>query len=382
MKHASKILVLVLATMIGGGGCQTIHTVIDAAGGVSNIVAVITDNTSPDPGETTSNSVPTTGSTITIPGAFSRSAIAIAADGSLTVGAEGPNMTPMSMYTSKDGGKTWTGGVVAQASKQTAARCYVPDAEPGIISWRWGKKPYGVYHGPGYCIGGKVYYPQLTIGAARLARDPAGLVYLMSKNGDWGRIDAAGVMVERGKFPAGGTGEKFDFAIGPDGAWYQAMNGSSGESSRFAYGTKTGGKTLAWADYATYPEQGDDLCYPSICVGTDGVYVATVYSGRLVLNIFRGGKLVYPPNKLADLGPATMEIRSPPRLVNTSKGVYIVAKSGGNIVYSSVAARLAGKPWGVIGQGAYPSVTSYGNTNVFVLAYSAGGGLTIQKITL
>lgn len=276
-------------------------------------------------------------------GDFVRPAIAVGQNGQIAVAAEGPKMASVHLWTWS--GREWEGAQIATASAETAGRCYVPDlaidaAGVVYVSFRWGNKERGRLHGPGLVVNGKPSYPGLTHGAARLALTSDGVV-LMSKDGAWGLLDRSGAVVRSGRFSAGSTGEKFDFSVSPDGrTWATAHNGYSAQSAALAIGVPSAARRVTWADYLRYPDQGDDLRYPSVCLGSNGVaWASAVYGGRLRANACDAtGRLRWPADALPDLGAATSLERCPPRLVAWRGAVWAVYEQGGQVWRLDVAA--------------------------------------------
>ena len=295
-------------------------------------------------------------------GNFARPVVSVDGKGVVRVAAEGPKMDSIHLWTWT--GKAWEGVEIVRSSPSTASRVYVPDIEGGIVSWRYGNKEGGPMRGPGYWQDGKTFYPGLTEGAARLATSDAGTI-LMSKGGEWINLDTGA----RGRYPAGLTGEKFDFAIDRD-TWATAHNGFSGEASRITIG----GKGTTWASYAEYPDQGNDLNYPCAAIADGAAWAAAVYAGRVCVNSWDGKALGWPATALLDLGPATMQERCPPRLYALSGAVYAVWQHKGAIYRK----RIPDGPQERLATGTMPAVAADGE-RVF-MAYISDGNLTVKII--
>ncbi|MFO7535711.1 MAG: hypothetical protein R6X19_08530 [Kiritimatiellia bacterium] len=331
-------------------------------------------------------------------GTFVRPAIAIANDGSVFVAAEGSSMQSVYLYTFLRGSAKWAGGVIARCERGglvNTSRVYVPDVVVDRGGWvfvfmRCGPKEWGVLHGPAVYVraptgSGQWQFLGMTTGAARADIDDGnpGTVYLLSKDGAWGAVSRQAVIERKGTFPgAGRTGEKFDFDI-VGSRWYTAMNGYSAMPAAFGWGFENAGSRATWAAHAAYPGQGDDLCYPSVCADLNvpgRVYIASVFSGRLRVQVMVDGKPQFPIDNLADLGEATMEDRCPPRLVCTSKGVVAIWKNGNDIQAVIVSRALAGKAKPVrICAGSFPAaaVDAAGKINI---VYISGGALRIKTM--
>lgn len=273
-------------------------------------------------------------------GSFTRPALALDASIWPGIAAEGPGMG--SVYHWAQSVTGWAGGRIAEGSKATALRAYCPDIEPcysgWAVSWRWGNKEGGKLHGPGLWINGKVIYPDLTTGAARLATGPVGVV-ILTKNGVNGIVRPDGVSGVSTWPAIGSTGEKYSLAIGPDGRWAGAVNGYSLQDGSLAIGTER--HTVA--TYAAYPAQSDDLCYPCAAWGPDGAaWFASVFDGALRVNSVKAGAVRWPADALPSLGNATMTPRCPPRLLAVQGRLWAFWTCKGSIMRADVEAVLAG----------------------------------------
>jgi hypothetical protein len=209
-------------------------------------------------------------------------------------------------------------------------------------------KEGGKIRGPGIYRDGKETFHGWSEGAARLAMSQDGPI-LMSKEGAWENL-ATG---EKGRYNAGRTGEKFAFDI-RGATWATCHNGYSDETGQVSIN----GQRQAWLDYAAYPKQGYDLCYPDVLIAPDGsVWCASVISGRLLAQQIVKGKPRWPLKALLDLGPATMQDRCPPRLVASSAGVQVVFVRDGSIYRINVTQAIKGKAKAVrICSGSMPDV--------------------------
>lgn len=391
---------LFFAVILACGGCKTIGGVIDAAGGVSNLVDVATGGTH---GEEGTNGTQGTEGTqgqgqeqdgVIAAGVFERPVVAVGADGAVYVAAEGGGMGSVWFFRQPAGKSTWTGGLVVKSEKGGAAdasRVYVPDiAEKDGTVWvsmRLGVKEWGSMYGPGVWIhkpdgSGAFYFlgektaANLTKGAARLAIDPGLGVVLMAKNGVWGAVGADGAVTRTGTFPAGLTGEKFDFDIDGAGTWHTAHNGSAFEPSAYA---RTGSGRQTWADLVAYPEQADDLRYISICAADGKAYCIANLGGSTRVQVMDAGRPRFPIAALPSLGAGNMEQRCPPRLAAAPGGVVAVWRAGKDIVAVRVEAGLKGaKPVKVAG-GEFPDVAA-GPDGRLHLVFVAEGALRHRVI--
>jgi hypothetical protein len=319
-------------------------------------------------------------------GTFVRPVIAAGPDGRLYVAAEGPGMASIVLYVFD--GKRWSGGTVVTASMATALRCYVPDIEVGAdgtcwVSFRWGKKEGGRLHGPGVWIRapngtGKLIYPHLTTGAARIEPDGAGVV-LMSKNGAFGRIDKSGTVTSGGMMKAGlGTGEKFDLDTQGE-VWAVAINGCTAQPSSITVGTAAGGQRVTSFDHGVFPGLGNDLNYTSVLLHKGTAWAAMIESGKLRLNALTGTALRWPATAPASLGAGTMDQRCPPRLVAAKAGPSVIWRRGQEIVMADIEKGLKGAAPVRLASGIYPSAATGPDGRVH-LVYVDGAGLHYKEV--
>jgi hypothetical protein len=285
-------------------------------------------------------------------------------------------------------GKKWTGQTIVTASRATALRCYVPDIEVGAdgtcwVSFRWGKKEGGRLHGPGVWIRapngtGKLIYPHLTTGAARIEPDGAGVV-LMSKNGAFGRIDKSGTVTSGGMMKAGlGTGEKFDLDTQGE-VWAVAINGCTAQPSSITVGTAAGGQRVTSFDHGVFPGLGNDLNYTSVLLHKGTAWAAMIESGKLRLNALTGTALRWPATAPASLGAGTMDQRCPPRLVAAKAGPSVIWRRGQEIVMADIEKGLKGAAPVRLASGIYPSAATGPDGRVH-LVYVDGAGLHYKEV--
>jgi hypothetical protein len=278
--------------------------------------------------------------TVIAQGSFTRPAIYVS--DKVYIAAEGPKMG--SVYYWVNG----SGGLIVTASKQTALRTYIPDVVPNIVSWRYGIKDGGdpKCYGPGIYKDGKAQYSGPSKGAAKMAVSKDGVI-LISKNGEYKNLNTG----KLGRYNMPDSGEKFDFQI--NGVWATAVNGFSKRSSYVS----VNGKITTVADYAAYPDQSDDLCYPSVCINGKTVWFASVFKGKLFVNAVTDGKTRFPANNLPSIGDATMQDRCPPRLTVLNGRVTAFWSLKGVIYQADVENVLAGKgkPF-IVCKGSMPDV--------------------------
>lgn len=305
-------------------------------------------------------------------GAFARPAVGVSG-GVLTVAAEGAGMGSIWVYRLKDG--KWQGGLVVQGSDQTADRVYVPDVAGGVVSFRFGPKTGGTWKGPGLVLpNNNVIRTQLTTGAARLAADGQGVI-LMSKDSNYGRVNADGSIGQRGRFASLSPGEKIGFDVEGD-TWAVAMGGYSVQDASVAIGKPGAVKVYPVAAYRTYPAMSSDLLYVSVCLNGADCWFATVYGGRLMVNRVSGGKVRFPTGSLKAISPCNDGDRCPPRLVRHKGRVVAVWQSGGTIYRVDVEKAVKGKEKpAVIAQGSQPAACSDGSKMYIVYV---SGGLRIK----
>jgi hypothetical protein len=205
-----------------------------------------------------------------------------------------------------------------------------------------------------------------------LAQNKEG-VFLLSKNGIYGLIGKNGNIIRKGNFPAGQTGEKFDFVISGD-KWLTAHNGYSKESSAVAFGAEKNAKRITWADYKTYPQQSDDTLYPSAIIFGKTNYIESVFEQKLRIQMIVNNVLKYKDTNLPSLGDATKEDRCPPRLAVTKTGVVAVWKDGDKIMLVDVAKRLQDEASPIaIASGSFPSVAVTPNGKLIVVFIGKDG---------
>lgn len=390
--HLSLIIGLALTMILSG--CSTMPSAFQSLLGKLRPAA----SSLPAAGESTSGGVVSADTDQAIsPGSYARPAIAVGPDGSLFVASEGAKMQSVHLFVRTAGSGSWSDTLLAHSERGgpcDASRVYVADIVVDADGWCWvsmrcGPKEWGKLHGPAIYVrapsgSGSWRFLGLTTGAARLGLDPAfpGQAILLAKDGAWGAIDRHGNVTRTGNYPAGKTGEKFDLDI-KGSTWATAHNGFSSESSAVSIGTASGGKRQTWAAHQSYPAQGNDLCYPSVCIVTGAVtrvYAQSVYDKQLRLQVFKNGRPVYPVDKLPSLGAAALEDRCPPRLIATSAGVVAVWVNAGSIYRVNVHRAIKGKAKAArIGAGSNPAVCIDGLGRIH-LVYVHGGALRYRRL--
>ncbi len=155
---------------------------------------------------------------------------------------------------------------------------------------------------PAVALETKVY---ITWSNGNLSLDPSrpGEAVMMGRDGAWQRLDTAGQVLDSGQMYIGQSGEKLRFLISPregqQGVWHGVTSGWTEYSS--AYRSSLMDDPVIWADYAAYPEQGDDLRHMSL--GVDGVdprvaYMAVAHDPGVVLNVWDGQAMIFDPSEL------------------------------------------------------------------------------------
>ena len=218
----------------------------------------------------------------------------------------------------------WTESLFAQASDYGTARIHLPRIEIDSQNRGWVSGWFGAKGMPGGKMGQGVWLVKDVTGApatqyltlanegyknGNLSLDPfePDSCVVMTREGKWEKINASGQKAEGGKMWVGSSGEKIHFAIRPrpgqQGVWHAVMSGWSGHHSAYQSSVRhaAGLEPASWANKNTYPEMGEDVRHPSI--GHDGAnpeaaYIAIRYKPGLVINIFDGVNLLYPPKNL------------------------------------------------------------------------------------
>ncbi len=157
-------------------------------------------------------------------------------------------------------------------------------------------------------------FDKLNIGSVgwsngNLSLDPArpdeGVV--MTYDGEWARVDPSAAVFEQGQMYIGNSGEKLRFRIaandGAPGVWHGVTSGWGPSPSGYQNSVRddAGLGHLVWADYDTYPIQGEDTRH--MALGLDRAdpevaYISVIYEPGLVINVFDGEALAWPSNDL------------------------------------------------------------------------------------
>jgi hypothetical protein len=268
-------------------------------------------------------------------------------------------------------GDQWSGGVFAVGSRggrYDASRLYIGQIEidsrdRAWISCKFGVKEYGAMYGQGIWLFKNMdtvpkeqffrfvcVYKGMGVITTDAKYPDQGVV--IGTFGNYAVLHASGQTLSTGSLNAGPGGEKVRARIASyaprydsepgrdyaDGVWHTAMNGYSVASSRYQNSLryKSGFGPVEWAAYSAYPQQGSDFSHPG--VGIDLVnplicYIGSVFNGQLCVNIWDGGRMLFPSTNLKVLDYSAMyEIRHGPAFVPApSGGTFIFWTSGGRI---------------------------------------------------
>jgi len=218
----------------------------------------------------------------------------------------------------------WSEGLFANAADYGTARIHLPHIEIDSGDRAWVSGWFGAKGMPGGKMGQGLWLvngvqaapsPQFLVLAnegfknGNVAIDPAepdkGVV--MTKEGKWEKYGASGQKAGSGKMNIGTSGEKIRFTIRPRegqiGVWHAVMSGWSQHSSAYQNSVRhnAGEGLVIWASKEVYTEMGEDMLHPGL--GTDGAdplaaYIAIRYHTGVVINIWDGSTLVFPPENL------------------------------------------------------------------------------------
>jgi hypothetical protein len=267
----------------------------------------------------------------------------------------------------------WTGGNFAngvRGSRYDASRLYIGQIEIDArdrawVSCKTGIKEYGSMHGQAVWLFDDVatdptpreaFFRFVSVykGMGLVSTDAKypGQGVVLGTFGNWEMLNTAGDTLGKGSINAGHGGEKVRFKIASyaprfdippgrsyaDGVWHTAMNGSSMLSSRYQNSLryKAGLPPVPWAEYRSYPEQGDDYCHPGL--GIDLVdpriaYIGSVFGRRQVINVWNGSRMLFNPYALKTLDrEATWDGRSGTQ--------FAPARNGGTFVFWSAHNRI------------------------------------------
>lgn len=290
----------------------------------------------------------------------------------------------------------WTEALFAESGGDyDASRVYLPHLEidpdgRGWVSAWFGVKEWGTMQGQGlWRLDDIADSPDATfVGLANpgfkngnLCWEEPGQVVVMTKTGRWERWGTEGATGDSGQLDVGASGEKIHFLIARaperEPVWHVVMSGYSEQSS--AYRSSSSDSYVTWADYASYPEMGEDMRHPGL--GVDGAdpevgYMAIGYDAGVVFNVWDGDGLVFDPAALPvlDASPAEHgngDVRFGPQWAPDPLGGAFLCWTDG-----SSQVRLAHvDPTGVVGEAV---IVSGGRT--CAMATDPGGDLHIVYV--
>jgi len=241
----------------------------------------------------------------------------------------------------------WSSSVLAEGRPGVydAGRLYLPCIEIDALDRAWisckfGCKEWGTMLGQGlWCYDSVSSAPSQRFftyvsasvthkGNGNIALDPfkpdEGVV--LATDGNYAVVNADGLITYNAKMGARGSGEKIRFRITPRagkaGVWHVVMCGYSEYPSAYQSSLRhiKGQKAVVWADYARYPEQGDDFHHPGVTGDVkqpELAYMACIFNTGLVYNVYDGAGMVFPADSLpvVDIG-ASFRGRLPPALAS------------------------------------------------------------------
>ena len=152
----------------------------------------------------------------------------------------------------------------------------------------------------------KVY---ITWSNGNMSLDPAfpDECVVMGTEGQWKKVNSAGVVSGSGQMSPGQSGEKIRFLISPGaggpGVWHAIQSGWPPSPSSYQNSVRHGAgqPVVVWADYEAYPAQGEDTRHPGLGIDTENpqaAYIGIRYGPGLVINVWDGEKMVFTPNSL------------------------------------------------------------------------------------
>ena len=190
----------------------------------------------------------------------------------------------------------------------------------------------------------------------------------------------------------GRSGEKIIFRIAPQknlpGIWQAAMGGASKEDSSYINSTMS--NNVVWANYNTYPRQGDDMSYVDLGIDWNNpktAYIVGSYKG-VVINIWDGTKMVFPNNSLytVDSDPASYgngAARWSPKWAPAMGGGAFLCWTGGDdqvkLKYISPLGVASFGPTTNISPGNQCNIATDYQGNIH-LTYMNGGSVKYRKI--
>lgn len=248
-----------------------------------------------------------------------RPSVAVAPNGEIYMIVDQGTSSALWYFTKISG--IWKSGLFAKGTKggqYDASRLYMPHIEidkkgRAWVSTKFGCKEYGKMLGQGLWMieNANTFEPKMFRwvkerethkgnGNVMLDLTDVDNAWMVATQGKMAYFDKFGNLLKLASLGLGDSGEKVRGLISRTSSIKHAvMGGFSGQSSSYTNSNRTG-KAIVWADYKTYPEQGNDMAHPGI--GIDWVdpnrsYISADYNG-IVINVWNGSAFTYPTNSL------------------------------------------------------------------------------------
>jgi hypothetical protein len=253
-----------------------------------------------------------------------RPTMAVAENGNVYIAIDKGSSNIIVTFSKVNG--NWRETTFAQGSRggqYDASRLYMPHLEIGSdgrawLSCKFGCAEYGKMLGQGLWLieNMNAFSPKwfrwvkasdTHKGNGNVATDPADPrhAYMICSEGKWAYYNDAGNIVSKGSINLGKSGEKVRGLISPNkngttGLLHAAMGGYSGQSSSYQNKGRGGASPVVYAAYSSYPESGSDMAHPAGGIDLTAMnvfYISVPYDG-VSINVWRNGKLMFPPNGL------------------------------------------------------------------------------------
>lgn len=225
-------------------------------------------------------------------------------------------------------------------------------------------------------------------GNVAIDRGRIDMARMLATTGKWLLLNSNMDRIQHGTLPIGESGEKLRGLISPrfnlTGIIHLVSGGYSRQSSSYINDTMT--KSIVWANYAQYPEQGNDMAHPGIGIDVTNpniCYISAPYKG-VSINVWNNGALMYSPAALKIIdskgsmgGPDRF---GPQWAPNISGGAFLTWVNNKRIKIVKVSKK--GKVGAImdICAGVSPSMCM-GKDGTIHLAY-VNGGMRYRKLTL
>jgi hypothetical protein len=215
-----------------------------------------------------------------------------------------------------------------------------------------------------------------------VAYDSKGKRYIvLSKDGNTVDLDENLNILGRGQFKVGGTGEKLEFAIAPNGIRHAALNGCRELPSQYLSSDMA--RPVRWADYATYPDQGPDVSgYMGIGLMAPRVAaVGAVFANRVKVNVIRKGIPSYSDKSLLDLGHGSKEERHGISFARLDGSLRAWWRYGGNVMTRDIKEAQAGTGAAqAVFAGEMPAAVWNEARKSVAVAYCRNGSVWVREI--